>query len=285
MQISVLRQGILLCHDQSQTLRHFRESPCLVMAHTECIQCLASRSRHRLHIFFQQGHCRMIVTHPITRLTLDALHFHLILVTGKMTQIICRHRIGFRISFTKQMNLAYIIRYERVIHIVTFQRDESFQRLFITAFHIVDVCQMIHCIRLVSLSDIPQQTEPHGRLLQVAGSQISRCQLKHSLIAFLVRQGIQFARAIQSNGLQIHSLVKIGRSDHRLHPVGMSRVRIFFQISFQQIDAVFRLQFIFPAHSGILFVACSILRQHLLCHTRQSHTHQGSYPNSSFLHC
>ena len=49
MQISVLRQGILICHDQAQTLRHLRESTRLIMAHTECIQCLASRSRHHLH--------------------------------------------------------------------------------------------------------------------------------------------------------------------------------------------------------------------------------------------
>ena len=206
-------------------------------------------------------------------------------MTGKMTQIVRSHFIGLLVFSTNQMNLPYIIRNQGIVHLIMLQGMECLQSLVIPSFHIVDVTQVVYRICLMCPADILQQSKPNGSFLQITHLQVSGSQFHYCLIAFLICQSIQIAGTIESDCFGILPFFKIDRSDHRFHPIGMSGIRILLQVSLQQSDAVFRFQFILFTDTGILFVTRHIFRQHLLRHTRYGKAHQGSHPNSSFLHC
>ena len=137
----------------------------------------------------------------------------------------------------------------------------------------------------MGLAHTLQQSKPYFRFFQIAYLQIRSSQFQGSLISFLICQGIQIARTIESNRLLILPFFKIHGSHHRLYPIGMSGIRILLQISLQQFDAVFRFQFIFFTDTGIFLIARHIFRQYLLGHPGYGKAHQSSHPNSPFLHC
>ena len=260
VQVGILCQCILHHGGTSQHLRSLGVRTGVIVTHTQFIHSLALWSIHGIHISLQRRNGIQIVLQSITGFTLDTLHFRFILMSRKMTEVIRSHIVCLLVFATKQMNLAYIIRYESIIYTVVLQWSESLQGSIISPFHIVYVTQVVYSIRLMSPTHILQQGKPNLCLFQIAYLQVRGSQFQGSLISFLVCQGIQIARTIESNRFLILPFFKIHGSHHRLYPIGMSGIRILFQISLQQFDAVFRFQFIFFTDTGILLVARYIFR-------------------------
>ena len=169
------------------------------MAHAQLIQRLALRIGSPFHIRLQGNRCTQKVSATIAGFPLDTEHLRLILMVGETVQIIRRNLIRFRIIFTQQINLAYIIRYQRRIDLVILQGQESIQCFIVFFFHIIDVAQIEDGIRCMCLAHILQQTEPNLRFLHIPFLQISRCHLANRFIAFLVRQIIQVTTLVHFN--------------------------------------------------------------------------------------
>ena len=121
VQVGILCQRILHHCCSTQHFCCLRIRTGMIIPHTQFVHRLPLRSFHRIHISLQRRNGIQVILQSITSLTLDTLHFRFILMSGKMTEVIRSHLICLLVLATKQMNLAYIIRYERIIYIIVFQ--------------------------------------------------------------------------------------------------------------------------------------------------------------------
>ena len=121
VQVGILSQRILHHRCSTQHFCRLRIRTSMIITHTQFVHRLPLWSFHRIHISFQRRNGIQIILQSITGLTLNTLHFRFVLMSGKMTEIIRGHFICLLVFAAKQMNLTYIIRYERIIYIIVLQ--------------------------------------------------------------------------------------------------------------------------------------------------------------------
>ena len=257
----------------------------MVMAHAQLVQCLTLGNGCALYIRLQGSRCAQIVLLSVTGFSLNAKHLRLVLMTGEIMQVFRRNLLCFCIVSTQQINLTYIIRYQRSVNLVILQGHECLQRLIIFLLGVIDIAQIEDRIRSMCLAHVFEQVKPNLCFLHISELQVSGCHLTNRLITFLVCQVIKVTLIVDFNCFFQLSFIEINGSNHGFYPIGMSGIWMTFQIVLQQFDTVFRFQVVFLAHFGIFLVSCHIRRQDLLGRPIQGYGHQcHNYPTFSLSH-